>query len=113
MSDLYFNAESEENIIYNEDFWFTIPQPFLFDPEQKKTYGDESHEKERNILLHTIHIRIQNLQWCKCSHSKNEVREIDCFCYRKVGAMHIALAKVLEHKGRFLSLSFYEQLSDY
>ena len=48
MSDLYFNEESdysEENTSDNEDFHPTILQPFQFELE-KKTCGNESHEKE-------------------------------------------------------------------
>ena len=30
----------------NEDFCLAILQPFQFEPEQKKTCGNESHEKE-------------------------------------------------------------------
>ena len=39
ISDLYFNEEnhySEENTIKNEDFCFSILQPFQFELEQKK-----------------------------------------------------------------------------
>ena len=49
MSDLYFNEEidySEEKENNNEDFCSTILQVFQFEPEQKKTCGNESHEKE-------------------------------------------------------------------
>ena len=51
MSDLYFNEESdcyEENTSDNEDFYSTILQSSQFEPEQKKTGGNESHEKETN-----------------------------------------------------------------
>ena len=49
MFDLYFNEESdysEENTSGNEDFCSTILQPFQFEPEKKKTCGNEGHEKE-------------------------------------------------------------------
>ena len=49
MLDLYFNKESdysEENISDKEDFRSAILQFFQFEPEQKKTCGNESHEKE-------------------------------------------------------------------
>ena len=49
MSDLYFKEEScyyEENTIENEAFTSNILQLFQFEPEQKKTYGNESHEKK-------------------------------------------------------------------
>ena len=54
MSDLYFNEESDyskENTGDNEDFCPIIFQRFQFEPEQKETCGNESHEKE------TKHIR--------------------------------------------------------
>ena len=49
MSDLYYDKESdysEENTSGKEDFRSTILQLSQFEPEQKKTYGNESHEKE-------------------------------------------------------------------
>ena len=49
MSDLYFNEESgysEENRSENEVFHSTILQKFQFDPEQRKTCGNKSHQKE-------------------------------------------------------------------
>ena len=72
MSDLYFNKESdnsEENTTENEDFHSTILQPFQFEPEQKKTCSNGSHEKKTKHI-HTsaanlLHIRIGNLDWCK------------------------------------------------
>ena len=68
MSDLYFNEESdfsEENTFENEIFHSTILQPFQFEPEQRKTCGNERHEKETK-QIHTstadlLHIRIGNL----------------------------------------------------
>ena len=52
--DFYFNEESdysEENTSDNEDFCSTILQQFQFQPEQKKTCGNEILEKE-NKLIH-------------------------------------------------------------
>ena len=49
MLNLYFNEKcdySEENTSDNEDFGSTIYQQFQFESEQKKTCGNESHEKE-------------------------------------------------------------------
>ena len=37
---------SEENTIDNKYFHLTILPPFQFEPEQKKTCGNESHEKK-------------------------------------------------------------------
>ena len=68
MSDLYFNEESdfsEESTFENEIFRSTILQPFQFEPEQRKTCGNERHEKETK-QIHTstadlLYIRIGNL----------------------------------------------------
>ena len=49
MHNLYFNLErvnSEENASDIEGFPSTILHPFQFEPEQKKTCGNESYEKE-------------------------------------------------------------------
>ena len=48
MSDLYLikSDYSEENTSDNEDLRSTIFQSFQFEPEQKKTCGNESYEKE-------------------------------------------------------------------
>ena len=50
MFDLYLNEESyyyEENIyMWQWSLYSTIFQPFQFEPERKKTCGNESHEKE-------------------------------------------------------------------
>ena len=46
---IHFNEEgnySEEITSNNEDFRSTILQSFQFEPEQKKTCSNESHEKE-------------------------------------------------------------------
>ena len=37
---------SEENTSDNKGFHSIILQPFWFEPEQKKTYDNKSHEKE-------------------------------------------------------------------
>ena len=69
----------------------------------KKLCGNESHEKEtKHIHASTadlLHIRIGNLDRCKCRHYKNEAREIDCLYCREVDAMLIASAKILEREG--------------
>ena len=71
ISDLYFNEESdhsEENTSDNEDFCSSILQPFQFDFVQKKTCGNESHERETTETKHIhasaadlLHIRKGNL----------------------------------------------------
>ena len=45
---------SEENTSYNEDFRSTIYQSFQFEPEQRKTGGKESHEKETKETLQLL-----------------------------------------------------------
>ena len=54
MSDLYFNKASDysdENISNNEDFHSTNLQPFQFEPKQKKTCGNESHQKDTTEVV--------------------------------------------------------------
>ena len=70
MSDLYFKEESyyyKENTIDNEAFTSNILQLFQFEPEQKKTHGNESHEKKTKHIhasaADLLHIRIGNLDW--------------------------------------------------
>ena len=85
MLNLYFNEKcdySEENTSDNEDFGSTIYQQFQFESEQKKTCGNESHEKEIKHIYTSnadlLLIRIGNFNSCKCRHCKNEAR--DCLC---------------------------------
>ena len=86
MSDNEKSDYSEENASDNEDFHSTILLPFQFEPEQKKIYCNESDEKKTKPIhtsaINLLHIKIENLDWCKCGHWKNEVREIDCLCRR-------------------------------
>ena len=56
---------------------------FFFTSETKHIWG------ERSSAVDLIHIRIENLDWCKCGHCKSEAREMDCFCCREVDAMLI------------------------
>ena len=76
----------------------------------------KNHEKEakpiRASVANSLHIRIGNLNWCKCGHCKNEAREIDCLCCREVDAMFTASAKITDHKGSIPPSSFYGQLPD-
>ena len=90
----------------------------LFEPEQKKTCGNASHEKETKHIQASaaklLHIRIGNLDWCKCRHCKNEAREIDCLCCREVNAILIASAKISpESEESILPSSFYGDPPDY
>ena len=60
MPDLYFNEESdysEVNTCDNKVFCYPILQPFQFNPEQKKTCGNETHEKE-TINIFTVQLPI-------------------------------------------------------
>ena len=49
-----------------------------------------------------LHIRIGNLNCCKCGHCKTEAREIDCLCCRDPTV-----------PGKHLTTSFYGPLPDY
>ena len=117
MSDLYFNEESDYSEEYtndNEDFRSTILQPFQFDLEQKRTCDNESHEKETKYIHAStadfLHIKIGNLDWCKCGHCQNEAREIGCLCCREVGAMVTGLAKIPERKGSIMQTSLQSRI---
>ena len=73
MSDLYSNKESDysqKNTSDIEYFRSTIFQPFQFEPGQKKTFSNKSHEKGTTETKHIhasaanlLHIRIGNLDW--------------------------------------------------
>ena len=54
-----------------------------------------------------LHIRIGNLNWCKCRHCKNEAREMDCLCCREVHAMFIASTKIPVREGSTSTSNFY------
>ena len=120
VSDLYFNEEngySEENTSGNEGFCSITLQPFLFDAEQKKECGNARHDKETQHIhasaANLLHIRIGNLDWYKCLHCKNEAREIDCLCCRKVDAMLISSVKIPEREWNVSPSSVYGQLPNY
>ena len=57
---------------------------------RKKRVVMRDMRKKLNIfILHAstanlLHIRIRNLDWCKCGHCKNETRKIDCLCCREI-----------------------------
>ena len=61
---------------------------FQCDPEEKKPCGNESQEKETKHIYASAtdlsHIRIGNLNWCKCGHCKNGTSEIDCLSCREI-----------------------------
>ena len=64
---------------------------------------NESYEKKiKHIhasVADLLHIKIRNLNWCKCRHCRNEAREIHCLCCREVNTMLIASAKIPEREG--------------
>ena len=90
---------------------------FSLSLNRKKTCGNESYEKEtKHIHLSAadlLHIRIGNLDWCKCRHCKNEAREINCPRCEEVDAMFIALAKIPESQKSISPSVFYGYLPDY
>ena len=107
---------SEKNTSDNEGFCSTILQLFQFESEQKKMCDNESHEEETKHIhasaADLLHIRIGNLDWCKCGHCKNEVEEIDFLSCREEDAMLIASTKIPEHEGSISSCSCFGQLPD-
>ena len=75
MSDLYLNEESDyskKNKCDNKVFHSTILEPFQFELEHKKTCGNESHQNKTKHIhasaADLLHIRIGNLNCCKCRH---------------------------------------------
>ena len=68
--------------------------------------------KTSALAADLLHIRIENLDWCKCGHCKTEVREIDCFCCREVDTMLAASAKIPEWERSISPSSFCWQLPD-
>ena len=61
---------------------------FSLSLNSKKTCGKEIHEKETKPIhpsaADLLHTGIGNINWCKCGHCKNKVREIDCLSCREV-----------------------------
>ena len=103
-----FNEESdysEENTSDNEDFRSTIFNHFSLSLNRKKRVEMRAMEKKQNIftlqLPILLHIRIGNLNCCKCGNCKNEAREKDCLCCREIQvyAMVINLAKTPQCEG--------------
>ena len=60
---------------------------FRLSLNRKKTCN-ENYEKETKHIYASaadlLHMRIENLNWCKCGHCKNKTRKIDCLCCREV-----------------------------
>ena len=90
---------------------------FCLSLNKKKTCGNERHEKEPQHIhasaADLLHIRIGNIDWCKCRHCKNEAREIDFLCCREVDAMLSASAKIPEREGSISLSVFHGKLPDY
>ena len=59
------------------DLCRTILQPFQFEPDQKDTRGNESHEKETKHIhasaADLLHIRVRNLNWSVREASRHPV----------------------------------------
>ena len=96
-------TQVQPHVQYSLQTTFQASFPFLM------TMTKPVHTSAADLL----HIRIRKLDWCKCTYSKNETREIDCLCCREVDAILIALAKIPERKGSTSPCSFYRQLLDY
>ena len=94
-----------------------ILRKIQFEPEQKKTCGNESYEKETKHIhvraANLLHIRIGHLAWYKRRHCKNEASKVDSLCCREDDAMLITAAKIPQGKGRISPCSFFGQLPDY
>ena len=83
MSDLYFNEESD----YSEKIRMTMKSfaPPFFNhfslSLKKRNCGNMSHQKETKPIhasaANLLHIRIENLVWCKCGRCKNEARDLE------------------------------------
>ena len=54
--------------------------------------------KKLNTFMLQLPIYYIYLYWGKCGHCNNEAREIDCLYCRKVDAVLIASAKILEYE---------------
>ena len=76
--------------------------PFYYILEQEISTGMRAMRKKTKqthaSAADLLHIRIENLDWCKCGHWKNEAREIDCICCREVNAVLIASVKISERE---------------
>ena len=82
---------------------------FLYKTSPMATFETKYIHALAAVLLH---IRIWNLDWCKCGHCKNEARKIDCLCCREVNAMLITLSKIPERERSISPCRFYGQQPD-
>ena len=89
---------------------------FSLSLNRKKMCDNESHEKETKHIhasaADLLHIRIGNLDWCKCGQCKSEVEETNFLSCREEDAMLIASAKIPEREGSISPSSCYGQLPD-
>ena len=74
--------------------------------------------REKPYVIHAsaadlLHIRIENLDWCKFGHWKKEARVTDCLYYREMDAMLIVSAKIPEREGSISPFNSYGQLPNY
>ena len=127
MSHLYFNANvpmpdigwiyEEESDYSEENMCGNVFSIISFWAWTKNTCGNMSHEKATKHIqasaANLLHIRIGNLDWCKCNHFKNKAGEIDCLCCRGEDATLIALAKFPGHGGNISPSISYGHLLNY
>ena len=81
MSDLYLTEESDYSEENTSDATIKSFAPLFFNHfslslNKKKACGNETHEKETKHIhasaADLLHIKIGNLDWCKCGHCKNK-----------------------------------------
>ena len=77
-----------------KSFPLPLVNDFSLSLNRKKTCGKESQLKKAKHIhassVDLLHIRIGNVNWCKCGHCKNEASKIDCLCCREVDLILIA-----------------------
>ena len=63
--------------VFSCEIWEIFKNNFFYrTPPVATSEIKHTHASAADLL----HVRIGNLDWCKCGHCKNEVREIDCLC---------------------------------
>ena len=81
-----------------KSFPLPLVNDFSLSLNRKKTCGKESQLKKAKHIhassVDLLHIRIGNVNWCKCGHCKNEASKIDCLCCREVDLILIASARI-------------------
>ena len=94
---------------YSSKKEFLTKQVFFYRAPPVTTSATKHIYASAGDLLHT---GIENIDWCKCRHCKNEAREIDCACCREVDVMFIASAKIPKREFSISPCTFYGQLPD-